>query len=68
MRHNLIDIYRIMLFPLALGTGERFFRDGGGTSTLTLTDVSTNGAGVAMLTYRPGPMGANGHDASTTDA
>jgi dihydrofolate reductase len=68
MRHNLIDIYRIMLFPLALGTGERFFRDGGGTSMLTLTDVSTNGAGVAMLTYRPGPMGAKGHDASTTDA
>jgi dihydrofolate reductase len=53
MRHNLIDVYRVMLHPLALGTGKRFFRDGGEKTTLTLTDVKTNGAGVVMLTYQP---------------
>ena len=52
MQHNLIDVYRVMLYPLALGTGKRFFRDGGEKTTLTLTDVKTNGAGVVMLTYR----------------
>jgi dihydrofolate reductase len=53
MQHNLIDVYRVMLYPLALGTGKRFFRDGGDKTTLTLTDVKTNGAGVVMLTYEP---------------
>jgi dihydrofolate reductase len=53
MQHNLIDVYRVMLYPLALGTGKRFFRDGGEKTTLTLTDVKTNGAGVVMLTYQP---------------
>jgi dihydrofolate reductase len=52
MQHNLIDVYRVMLYPLVLGTGKRFFRDGGEKTTLTLTEVKTNGAGVVMLTYR----------------
>jgi dihydrofolate reductase len=51
MQHNLIDVYRVMLYPLALGSGKRFFREGGGKTVLRLTDVKTNGAGVAMLTY-----------------
>jgi dihydrofolate reductase len=53
MQHNLIDVYRVMLYPLALGTGERLFRDGGDKAPLTLTDMTTNGAGVVMLTYAP---------------
>jgi dihydrofolate reductase len=52
MQHNLIDVYRVMLYPLALGTGKRFFKEGGDKTTLTLTDVSTNDAGVVMLTYQ----------------
>jgi hypothetical protein len=36
----------------ALGRGKRFFRDGDEKTTLTLSDVKTNGAGVVMLTYR----------------
>jgi dihydrofolate reductase len=51
MQHNLIDVYRVMLYPLALGSGKRFFREGGSKTVLRLTDVKTNGAGVAMLTY-----------------
>jgi dihydrofolate reductase len=54
IQHDLIDEYRVMLYPLVLGTGERFFRDGGGKSTLTLNDVKTNGAGVVMLRYTGG--------------
>jgi dihydrofolate reductase len=53
MQRNLIDVYRVILYPLALGTGKRFFRDGGDKTTLRLTEVSTNGAGVVMLTYQP---------------
>ncbi len=64
MQHNLIDVYRVMLYPLALGTGKRFFRDGGDKTTLTLTDVSANGAGVVMLTYQPAAKDAEGSAAS----
>ena len=60
MRHNLIDVYRVMLYPLALGNGKRLFRDGGDKTTLTLTDMRTNGAGVVMLTYQPATKAAVG--------
>ncbi len=51
MQHNLIDVYRIMLYPIALGTGKRFFGDGGKKITLTLTGATTTSTGVAVLTY-----------------
>ena len=53
MRHNLIDVYRVMLHPVTLGIGKRFFRDGGGKTTLALTDAKTTNTGVVVLTYQP---------------
>jgi dihydrofolate reductase len=53
MQHNLIDVYRVMLFPLALGSGKRFFRDGRDKVTLTLTSAKTTSTGVVVLTYQP---------------
>jgi dihydrofolate reductase len=53
IQHNLIDVYRLMLFPLALGTGRRFFRDGGDKTTMTLTSAKTTSTGVVVLTYQP---------------
>jgi dihydrofolate reductase len=55
MQHKLIDVYRVMLYPLALGSGKRLFREGGDKTTLRLSEVKTNGAGVVMLTYQPAP-------------
>lgn len=52
MQLDLIDVYQIMLVPLALGSGERFFRGGCDPTTLALTDVKTTGGGVVMLTYQ----------------
>src|SRR6266568_4475117 len=54
MKRNLIDIYRLMLYPVVLQSGERFFRDGISTTTLKLSDVKTTTAGVVVLTYLPG--------------
>jgi dihydrofolate reductase len=51
MPHNLIDVYRLMLYPLLLSSGTRFFREGGDRTTLTLTDAKPTSAGVVMLTY-----------------
>jgi len=53
IQHELIDVYRVMLYPLVLSTGKRFFREGGDRTTLTLTDAKTTSTGVVVLTYEP---------------
>ena len=53
MQHALIDVYRIMLYPLALASGKRFFREGGEPTTLVLKDAQTTSTGVVVLTYEP---------------
>jgi dihydrofolate reductase len=51
LEHDLIDQYRLWIFPLALGTGKRFFGDGTIPVALKLvgSKVSTNG--VTINTY-----------------
>jgi dihydrofolate reductase len=62
---DLIDELQIMLVPVALGSGERFFRDTREPTTLSLTDVRTTGTGVVMLTYQRPPTDA--HRSATPD-
>jgi dihydrofolate reductase len=54
VQHNLIDVYRLMVYPVALRTGKRFFGDGGDKITLKLTSATTTSTGVAVLTYQRG--------------
>jgi dihydrofolate reductase len=51
MRHDLIDVYRLMLYPLVLADGKHFFREGGDKTTLRLEDAKTTSTGVVVLTY-----------------
>ena len=60
MPRNLIDVYRLMVYPLVLGSGERFFKDSGGRTTLALSDAKTTTTGVAVLTYVPAARNAKG--------
>jgi dihydrofolate reductase len=53
MQQNLIDMYRLMLYPLALASGKRFFREGPRKTTLALSDAKTTSTGVVVLTYEP---------------
>jgi dihydrofolate reductase len=53
MRHNLIDEYVLLIFPLVLGSGRRLFRDGGVPATLRLVNSVTTTTGVIIATYRP---------------
>jgi len=57
MRHALIDLYRILVFPVVLGSGKRLFGDGTVPASLRLESTSTTPAGVTLNTYRPaGPL------------
>jgi class 3 adenylate cyclase/dihydrofolate reductase len=50
---DLIDEYRLMVFPVVLGSGTQLFRDSRNTLHLRLVDSRTFTSGVTVLTYRP---------------
>ena len=52
LEHDLVDEFRLMIFPVVLGTGKRIFGDGAGPAGLTLADSSTSSTGVVMATYK----------------
>jgi dihydrofolate reductase len=52
---DLIDRYRLMVFPVILGAGKRLFSDPDvGLKAFGLADAATTSTGVAMLTYQIG--------------
>jgi len=53
MEHKLIDEYRLMIFPIVLGSGKRLFRDGGHQQVFGSAEAITFKSGVVLLTYRP---------------
>ena len=53
LRHNLIDQYRLWVFPLVIGSGKRLFSDGTIPSGLKLTDSNVSTTGVVIGTYEP---------------
>jgi dihydrofolate reductase len=53
MQHDLIDEYRLMVFPVVLGSGKRLFGDGIDKKVLRLAETKTFSSGVVVLTYRP---------------
>ena len=53
MGEDLIDEYRLMVFPVVLGSGQRLFRDGIDKIVLRHVDTETFGSGVVVLAYQP---------------
>jgi dihydrofolate reductase len=54
MEHDLVDEYRLMVFPVVLGRGKRLFGDASQASSLRLVEARPVGSdGVVILTYRP---------------
>src|ERR1700722_256109 len=52
IEHRLVDEFRLMLFPIVLGSGKRLFGDVSVPPTMLLDDVKTVGEGIVILTYR----------------
>jgi dihydrofolate reductase len=60
--HQLVDEYRLMVFPIVLGSGKQLFGEGTPPTTLRLLDSRPLGSeGVLLLTYEP----VNAADASS---
>jgi dihydrofolate reductase len=51
---DLVDEYRLMIFPVVLGTGKRLFADGTIPAGLKLSDSASSTTGVQMVTYERG--------------
>jgi len=51
--HDLVDEYRLMVFPIVLGAGKRLFGDTEAASVLKLVDSKTLDTGTVILTYHP---------------
>lgn len=49
-QHDLIDEYRLMVFPIVLGSGMRLFDEIADATTLELVDTHPFGNGVVILT------------------
>ena len=53
LRHNLIDQYRLWVFPLVIGSGKRLFSEGTIPSGLRLVDSNVSTSGVVIVSYEP---------------
>jgi dihydrofolate reductase len=53
MRNNLVDAYRLWVFPVVLGSGKRLFADGTVPAGLKLVDSTVSTTGVMIGTYEP---------------
>jgi dihydrofolate reductase len=53
LRHNLVDEFRLWVFPVVIGSGKRLFGDGAIPAGLRLVDHKTSSTGVVMGTWEP---------------
>jgi dihydrofolate reductase len=52
-QRDLIDEYRLMIFPAVVGSGKRPFNEGSDAKVLRLIETKTFGSGVVVLSYQP---------------
>jgi dihydrofolate reductase len=53
---DLVDEYRLLVFPVLVGAGKRLFSDAAPASGLTLVESSTTSTGVVYSVFTPAPF------------
>jgi dihydrofolate reductase len=51
IEHDLVDEFRLVIFPVVLGAGERLFGESSDKTPLRLVHAETVGEGLPLLTY-----------------
>jgi dihydrofolate reductase len=51
MKHDLVDMFWLMLYPITLGSGKRLFADGTIPGAFKLTESTVGSNGVILLNY-----------------
>jgi dihydrofolate reductase len=59
VEHDLVDEFRLMVYPVVLGSGKRLFGDTSDKKPLRLVDSKVVGDGVAILIYEPAESGSD---------
>jgi len=54
---GLVDEYRLLVFPVVLGTGKRLFGEGTAPTGFTLVESEVTGTGAVYEVLRPAPLG-----------
>ena len=63
LEHGLADEVLLLVYPVLLGTGKRFFSDGTPPRELALVGTKAASSGVVISTYRPsGPLRTGSFD------
>jgi dihydrofolate reductase len=62
IEHDLVDGYRLMIDPLVLGGGKRFFRDDGTLEALRLVESQVTTTGAILATYARGHEQEGAHE------
>jgi dihydrofolate reductase len=52
LKHNLVDDFRLWIFPVLLGTGKRLFANGTVPARLKLVETRTSSTGVVLQVHR----------------
>ena len=52
-KQGLVDEYRLMMFPITVGSGKRLFENEGEQKNLKFVSTETFSSGVVVLTYQP---------------
>jgi dihydrofolate reductase len=57
LQHELVDRFRLMTYPLVIGSGRRLFNEGIAPATMRPIDVTVTELGIVIGTYEPaGPV------------
>ena len=51
MKHDLVDVFWLMIYPITLGSGKRLFADGTIPAAFKVTESTVGSNGVIVVTY-----------------